>query len=163
MTTKASPAATTNVSATATTNASAQVTPTLLITNSSQVLSVGQSAYDGTGNLTVNGFSFRDKMSDPTPSYAIGKQYLIVNITYENLNQNKTVDAHLSLMKVTDGGGFPYEPASDSLLENVYTGRSILPREKRTGNLLFIVPPQATYLKLQYTFGNQNSALFQLT
>lgn len=102
-------------------------------------------------------------MSDPTPSYAIGKQYLIVNITYENLDQNKTVDAGLSLMKVTDAGGYPFEPASDTLLENVYTGLAVLPREKRTGNLLFIVPPQATFLTLQYTFGNQNSALFPLT
>jgi hypothetical protein len=66
-------------------------------------------------------------------------------------------------MKVTDGGGFPYDPASDTLLENVYTGISILPQENRTGNLLFIVPPQAMYLKLEYSFGNQSTIKFQLT
>jgi hypothetical protein len=146
-----------------TTNAPTTVTTTLSITDPSQLLSVGQSAYDGKGKLTVHDFSFKDKMSDPTPSYAIGKKYLIVNITYENLHRNETVDADLSMMKVTDGGGYPSEPVSDIMLENVYTGKSILPQEKRTGNLLFIVPPGVTYLKLEYSSGNQNRATFQLT
>ena len=175
VTTEASPAVTTNASATVTTNAttttnatattnvSQTVTTTLTITSSSQPLSIGQSAYDGKGKLTVDGFSFKDKMSDPIPSYAIGKKYLIINITYENLQQNETVDADLSRMKVTDGGGYPYTPASDTLLQNTYTGKSILPLEKLTGNLLFIVPPQATYLKLEYSSENQNRILFQLT
>jgi len=162
-TTMASATVTVNASVPGAANASRNVTTTLTITSSSQPLSVGQSAYDGKGNLTVNGFAFRDKMSDPTPSYAIGKQYLIVNITYENLDQNGTVDADLSRMKVTDGGGYSYEPASDVLLENVYLGTPILPREKRTGNLLFIVPPQAMYLNLEYRFGNQTSVKFLLT
>jgi len=69
----------------------------------------------------------------------------------------------LTMLKVTDGGGFPYEPASDILLENVYTGKFILPQEKRTGNLLFIVPPQATFLKLEYSSGGQKWATIQLT
>jgi hypothetical protein len=111
----------------------------------------------------VNGISFKDKMSDPVPSYAVGKQYLIVNITYENLQQNATMDVDLSTMKVVDGGGYNYDPASDTALENVYTGKSILPREKRTGNLLFIVPPGATFLKLEYSVANQNPLTFQLT
>ena len=163
VTTNASTTVTTNASAPSAANASGTVTATLTITSSSQPLSVGQSAYDGKGTLTVNDFTFKDKMSDPIPSYAVGKQYLIINITYENLQQNETVDAGLSQMKVTDGGGFPYDPASDTLLENVYTGISILPQEKRTGNLLFIVPVGATYLKLEYSFGNQSTIKFQLT
>jgi hypothetical protein len=101
-------------------------------------------------------------MSDPTPSYAIGKKYLIVNITYENM-QDATVEADSSRMLVTDGGGFPYEQVSDSLLEYPFTGKAIQPHEKRTGNVLFIVPPEATFLKFQYTFGNQQKVTFQLT
>jgi len=163
VTTNASTTVTTNTTTNVTANATTTVATTLTITSSSQPLSVGQSAYDGKGTLTVNDFTFKDKMSDPIPSYAVGKQYLIINITYENLQQNETVDAGLSQMKVTDGGGFPYDPASDTLLENVYTGTSILPQEKRTGNLLFIVPAGATYLKLEYSFGNQSTIKFQLT
>ena len=136
-------------------NASVNVTKTLPITDPSKPLPIGQSAYDGKGNLTVTDVSFKDKMSDPTPSFAIGKQYLIVGITYENLQKNATLDADLSLMKVTDGGGYAFEPVSDIMLENPYTGKTIGPLEKRTGNLLFIVPPQATYLKLHYTSQNQ--------
>ena len=161
--TTVSPNVTTTISTNVTTKAPANVIVTPTITNTSQPLSIGQSAYDGKGKLTVNEFSYKDKMSDPTPSYAVGKKYMIVGITYENLQQNETVDAGLSRMKLMDGGGFVFDPASDILLENPYTGISILPQEKRTGNLLFIVPPEATLLKLQYTFDDQMSVSFQLT
>jgi hypothetical protein len=142
------------------TSPTAKITPSR--TYATQPVPLGQEAFDGKGTLNVNGFSFRDKMSDPLPSYAVGKKYLIVNITYANVQENETVDTNLSLMKVTDGGGFPYEPVSDPLLENVYNGKSILHGEKRTGNLLFLVPPEATYLKLEYRFGNQSRATFLL-
>jgi len=161
--TKASATPTSKASANTTANNSAKVTTALTLSSLSQPLSVGQSAYDGKGTLTVNGFSIKDKMSDPTPSYAVGKKYLIINITYENLDRNATVDADTSMMKVTDGGGYPAEQVSDSILETPWNGKSILHGEKRTGNLLFIIPPTATYLKLEYTSANKNSALFQLT
>jgi hypothetical protein len=163
VTTKVSATPTSKVSAKTTTNTSAIVTTALTLSSASQPLSVGQSAYDGKGTLTVNGFSLKDKMSDPIPSYAVGKKYLIINITYENLDRNATVDADLSMMRVTDGGGYPSDPASDSILETPWNGKSILPQEKRTGNLLFIVPPTATYLKLEYTSATRNRAIFQLT
>jgi hypothetical protein len=139
------------------------VTTTLPITDLSQPLSIGQSANDGKAKVTVNSVTFKDKLSDPIPSYAIGKKYLIVEITYENLQQNATADADLNGMVVTDGGGFPFEPASDSALENPFNGKTIPPKEKRNGNMVFIVPPEATLLKFQYNFGNQNIAKFQLT
>lgn len=152
-----------NVSVNATANASVTVTQTLPVTNASQLLSIGQTAYDGKGNLTVTSVAFRDKMSDPTPSYAIGKQYLVVSVTYQNLQQNQTIDADLSSVKVTDGGGYTYEPVSDVLLETPFMGTAIPSRERRTGNLLFIVPPQATFLKLHYSTASQAGATFQLT
>jgi hypothetical protein len=159
------PNATANASAaTVTANLTTNATPvaTLAITASSRPLSIGESAYDGTGNLTVNGISTRDKMSDPTPSYAIGKKYLIINITYENLDRNATTEAPAAQMKVMDIGGFTFDQVSDVLLENPYNGQAIAPKEQRTGNLLVIVPPEATFLTLQYTFGTRNVS-FQLT
>jgi len=152
----------TNTSATVRTNATANVTTTPPPTISSQPYAIGQSATDGKAKVTVNSFTFKDKLSDPIPSYAIGKKYLIVEITYENL-QNATADANLNGMLVTDGGGFPFEPASDSALENAFIGKNIPPQQKQTGNIVFIVPPEATLLQLHYDFGNQNSAKFQLT
>lgn len=154
---------TTNVSAKVTSNVSAAVTITPSITNTSQPLSIGQSATDGKAKVTVNSITFKDKLSDPVPSYAIGKKYLIVNITYENLQQNKTADVNLNAMEVTDAGGYAFEKASDVLLENPFIGNTILPQQNRTGNMLFIVPPEATFLKFQYDFGNQIIAKFQLT
>jgi hypothetical protein len=163
VTVNASATLTVNASAPAVANATANVTAERTITPSSAPLAPGQSAYDGKGTLVVNDYSFRNKMSDPVPSYAVGKQYLIVNITYTNVQPNETLDADLSTMKVVDGGGYIYDPASDNALENAYTGKSILPGEERTGNLLFIVPPGATYLKLEYRSVNQNPFTFTLT
>jgi hypothetical protein len=163
VTSNASATVTTNVSTKVPSNASTTVTTTLSITNTSQPLSIGQSATDGKAKVTVNSITFKDKLSDPKPSYAIGKKYLIVDITYENLQQNKTADVNLNAMAVMDGGGFTFEQASDVLLENPFIGNTILPQQNRTGNMLFIVPPEATFLKFQYDFGNQIIATFQLT
>lgn len=163
VTSNASATVTTNVSAKVTSNVSAAVTITPSITNTSHPLSIGQSATDGKAKVTVNSITFKDKLSDPVPSYAIGKKYLIVDITYENLQQNKTADANLNAMAVTDAGGYAFEKASDVLLENPFIGNTILPQQNRTGNMLFIVPPEATFLKFQYDFGDQIVATFQLT
>ena len=112
----------------------------------------------------MNSITFKDKLSDPIPSYAIGKKYLIVEITYENLQQNITADPDINGMVVKDGGGYTFDQATDILLENPFyvIGKSIPPQENRTGNMLFIVPQGATFLNLQYNFGT-NIATFQLT
>jgi DNA-directed RNA polymerase subunit RPC12/RpoP len=164
MTTNASATVTTNTSANVTANASTIVKPTPSPTFPTQPLSIGQSASDGKGKLTVNSITFKDKLSDPIPSYAIGKKYLIVEITYENLQQNITADPDINGMVVKDGGGYTFDQATDILLENPFyvIGKSIPPQENRTGNMLFIVPQGATFLKLQYNFGT-NIATFQLT
>jgi hypothetical protein len=171
VTTNASTTVTTNVSARATTNTSANVTanasttvkPTPSPTFPTQPLSIGQGASDGKGKLTVNSVTFKDKLSDPIPSYAIGKKYLIVEITYENLQQNVTAEVNTNAMLVKDGGGYTFEQASDSMLENPFiVKKTVPPRENRTGNMVFIVPPSATFLKFEYNFG-ANIATFQLT
>jgi hypothetical protein len=130
----------------------------------SQPFSIGASATDGKAKVTVNSVTFKDKLSDPIPSYAIGKKYLIVEITYENL-QNATANPDTSGMLVKDGGGFTFEPASDGMLENPFyvNGKSISAHENKTGNMVYIVPPGATYLKFEYDFGDQLIAAFQLT
>ena len=165
------PATTTaTVSATPTANASANRTLSGTKTgpaaqsniNASRPFSIGQAATDGKGQLTVDAVTWKDKMSDPTPSYAIGKKYLIVSITYENL-LNGTAEVDTRSMTLKDGGGYGYDQAADVLLENPFNGKNFHPLEKRSGNLLFIVPPQATFLKLGYDFGSGNVATFQLT
>ena len=154
----------TNTSTTVKTNASTTIKPNVSVTISSQPYAIGQSASDGKAKVTVNSYTFKDKLSDPVPSYAIGKKYLIVEITYENL-QNLTVDVDTSTMLVKDGGGYTFNPASDGMLENPFyvNGKTIPALEKRTGNMLYIVPPEATLLKFQYDFGKSGIATFQLT
>ncbi len=152
-----------NASANRTANASATPAPTRQITSPSTILAIGQEAFDGNGTFTVNGISYRDKMSDPTPSYAIGKKYLIVNVTYANLDRNRTVVIGMSSVQLTDIGGFAFDSATDVLLENPWLGTEIGPLTNRTGNMLFLVPPEATFLKLRYTSSGNNTAVFQIT
>ena len=59
-------------------------------------------------------------MGDPTPSYAIGKKYLIVEITYENLQQNVTAEPDISGMVVKDGGGYAFDQVTDVTLEKPF-------------------------------------------
>lgn len=104
-------------------------------------------------------------MGDPTPSYAIGKKYLIIDITYENLQRNVTAEVDLPRMAVKDAGGYAFDQVTDVTLENpfYFNGKTIPAQENRTGNMLFIVPPEATFLKFYYDFGEQKIAIFQLT
>ena len=81
-------------------------------------------------------------MGDPTPSYAIGKKYLIVEITYENLQRNVTADMDVTRMTVKDAGGYTFDQVTDVMLEKPFylNGTTIPPR--RTGpeicSLLFL-------------------------
>lgn len=164
ITTNASAPLKTNTSANMTANASVTVKPTPVLSNFSKTFSIGETATDGNAKVTVNGITLKDKMMDPIPSYAIGKKYMIVDITYENL-LNDTVSINTNGMLLKDGGGYTFDPVTnDVMLENplYIMGRSVSPLEKKTGNMLFIVPPGATYLKFQYDFGEQNIATFQI-
>lgn len=165
VTTNVSRTITTNTSTNTTTNASVTVKKTPVITNTSKVLSIGETATDGKGKLTVNSIAFKDKMGDPTPSYAIGKKYLIVDITYENLQQNVTAEPNISGMLVKDGGGYAFDQIADVTLEKPFTfvGKTVPPQEKVTGNMLYIVPPGATLLTFQYDFGDQFIVTYQIT
>ena len=154
-----------NVTANVTANATTTATPAPTPTFPTQPLSIGQSASDGKGKLTLNGYSIKDKIGDPIPSYAIGKKYLILNITYENLQLNKTADVDLKGMTVQDTGGFAFEQITDdAMLDNPFylNGKKVPPLENRTGNMAFIINPDATFLKFEYNFGDQKNAVFQL-
>lgn len=165
VTTNVSRTITTNTTTNATTNASVTVKKTPVITNTSTVLSIGETATDGKGKLTLNSITFKDKMGDPTPSYAIGKKYLIVDITYENLQQNVTAEPNISGMVVKDGGGYAFDQIADVTLEKPFTffGKTVPPQEKVTGNMLYIVPPGATLLTFQYDFGDQFIVTYQIS
>jgi hypothetical protein len=158
------PAIPLNASVNGTANVTPAVTKPLSNIDPSRPFSIGETATDGKGKLTVNGYSLKNQLSDPIPSYAIGKKYLIVSLTYENLQQNVTTEVNLKGMTVEDRGGFSFDRVTDDvMLENPFylSGKTVPPLENRTGNMAFIVPPEATFLKFGYDFGNQNIAVFQ--
>jgi hypothetical protein len=165
----ASVTVTRNATANSTANVTANVTPTatkpLSNLDASKTFGIGETATDGTGKLTLNGYSLAEKLGDPIPSYAIGKKYLILNITFSNLQQNATTEVDLKGMSVRDAGGFTFvQVTDDPVLENPFylTGKTVPPLENRTGNMAFVIAPDATFLKFEYDFGNQKIAVFQL-
>lgn len=154
-----------NTTGNVTANMTPSVTKPLSNIEASKTFSVGETATDGKGKLTLNGYSLKDKLRDPTPSNAIGKKYLILNITYENLQQNATTEVDLRGMTVEDAGAFTFDQVSDDpMLENpfYFSGKTVPPLENRTGNMAFIISPDATFLKFRYDFGNGKIATFQL-
>lgn len=156
---------TTNVSSNVTANVTPAVTKPLSNIDASKPFSIGDTATDGKGKLTLNGYSIKNKLGDPIPSYAIGKKYLILNITYENLQQNKTADVDLRAMTVRDTGSFAFDQITDDpMLENPFYvyGKTVPPLENRTGNMAFVINPDATFLKFEYNFGDGKNAVFQL-
>lgn len=155
----------TNTTANATANVTPSVTKPLSNIDASRSFSIGETATDGKGKLTLHGYSLKDKLKDPTPSNAIGKKYLILNITYENLQQNATTEVDLKGMTVEDAGSFAFDQVTDDpMLENpfYFSGKTVPPLENRTGNMAFIISPDATFLKFRYNFGDGKIATFQL-
>jgi len=154
-----------NISANVTANVTPSVTKPLSNIDASRPFSIGETATDGKGKLTLHGYSLKDKLKDPTPSNAIGKKYLILNITYENLQQNATTEVDLRGMTVEDAGAFSFDQVTDDpMLENpfYFSGKTVPPLENRTGNMAFIISPDATFLKFRYNFGDGKIATFQL-
>ncbi|WP_292346580.1 MULTISPECIES: DUF4352 domain-containing protein [unclassified Methanoregula] len=154
-----------NTSANVTASVTPSVTKPVSNIDASRSFSIGETATDGKGKLTLHGYSLKDKLKDPTPSNAIGKKYLILNITYENLQLNATTEVNLRGMTVEDAGSFAFDQVSDDpMLESPFylSGKTVPPLENRTGNMAFIIAPDATFLKFKYDFGDGKIAVFQL-
>ncbi|MBI2659301.1 DUF4352 domain-containing protein [Candidatus Woesearchaeota archaeon] len=141
---------------------------------------VGESASDGRLKITLNSFSFNDKITytqsmnlggeeykssldfNPKESY----QFLIIDITVENLQSDKTTTlVPIFSAGVSDAAGYSYDYSlGTAYLDKKLDGGDLLPGMKRRGNMAFEIPQNTSGLKFTFQFDlvNSQTAVFDI-
>jgi len=129
---------------------------------------VGETASDGKLAITVNSKSFLDKITYKRTIESMGEKYtstfdfkpksgyqfLILDITIENLQSDKTATVSpLLQFKVSDENGYSYDYSLyTAYLDRKWESGDILPGMKKRGNAAFEVPKDAKGLKFSFLF-----------
>ena len=129
---------------------------------------VGETASDGRLSITVNSKSFLDKITYEQTTTIMGEEYtstfdfepksgyqfLILDITIENLQSDKTATvSSLLQFKVSDDEGYSYDYSlGTAYLDRNWEDGDILPGMKKRGSVAFEVPKDAKGLKFSFLF-----------
>lgn len=126
-----------------------------------QTFSIGDTATDNELKVTVNSVEFKN-IINYNPGYTTipienpeGSEFIIVDITIENILTDKTQTPVLSMDSyIMDQDGYSYQVASVAsvALDKVYDNQDILPGMKKRGKIAYSVPVDATDLKFVYKF-----------
>lgn len=129
---------------------------------------VGESASDSRLKVTLNSFSFKDKITY-TQSMNIGGeeykssfdfnpkenyQFLIIDLTVENLQTDKTATlVPIFTAEVSDADGYSYDYSlGTAYLDKKLDGGDLLPGMKRRGSMAFEIPQNPSGLKFAFQF-----------
>ena len=144
-----------------------------------QTFNVGESATDGRLKVTLNGFSFKDKITY-TQSTSIGGQeykssfdfnpkenyqFLIIDLTIENFQTDKTsIISSLLFFDVSDADGYSYDYSlGTAYLDRKFEDGDLLPGMKKRGSVAFEVPKNTVGLKFVFKFDVAGqTAIFEL-
>lgn len=144
-----------------------------------KIFKIGEVASDGKLAITVNRVSFSDKliytqimeiMGEPhTSTFKLkpkdGYQFLILDITIENLLETPTTVSSLLQFKVFDEEGYYYDYSlfGTRYLDKKWEDGDILPKMKRRGKIAFEVPKNVKGLKFAFLFDiSRTTAVFDL-
>lgn len=140
---------------------------------------VGESASDGRLKITVNGVSFKDKITYSQTTEIMGEEYtssfdfkpkenyqfLVLDITIENLQTDKTSSiSSLLFFKISDADGYSYDYSlGTAYLDRKWEDGDILPGMKKRGSVAFEVPKNPVGLKFAFQFDIAGqTAVFEL-
>ena len=137
-----------------------------------QIFNIGDTATDDELKITVNNVRFTTKIDEVDNEYLVaeassGKQYVIVDITVENILSNKTQSISTSLeTEVIDSEGYTYDSNfnGEMALDKAFKDGDILPGMKKRGELVYEVPMSAEDLTFAYKFDlfGGTTALFDI-
>jgi len=145
-----------------------------------QTFKIGESATDGRLKVTVKGISFSNEITKTTTTNIAGEdysssfgfkptagyQFLIIDLTIENLQSNQTaIISSLFSFKVSDADGYAYQMSFGGLsaIEKAWRDGDLLPGTKNRGNVVFEVPTNPNKLKFSYLFDIAGqTAVFEL-
>jgi hypothetical protein len=136
------------------------------------IFNIGDTATDDELKITVNNVRFTTKIDEVDNEYLVaeassGKQYVIVDITVENILSNKTQSISTSLeTEVIDSEGYTYDSNfnGEMALDKAFKDGDILPGMKKRGELVYEVPMSAEDLTFAYKFDlfGGTTALFDI-
>lgn len=134
-----------------------------------QTFEVGESATDGKVSITVNSARATRVIDENDNRFMVsdapvGRKYLIVDITVENLQDDMTVSNSTSRMSLYDGEDYKYDSSwsATSNLAQEFKGSDILPEMKRRGQVAFDVPENASGIQFAYLFDTGMTAVINI-
>lgn len=141
-------------------------------TQQTTTFNVGDTATDNELKVTVNNVRFTSKIDEKDNQFLIaeapsGKQYAIVDVTIENVLSDKTQTiSTLGETSVVDQDGYTYNIDFTGLtaLDKSFKDGEVLPNMKKSGEVAYLVPSDATDLKFIYKFDlfTGTSAVFDI-
>ncbi len=137
--------------------------PTIISTPVVQVYSIGKSVNNSNTKMTLN--SIRYTQSINYKNADIGKQFLIIDVTIENIGTDKNLsysgDQFIILDSNEDIESIYGEDTSSLELAKHFNGGNISPGDKRQGELSFDVPTGAKGLQLKFEYSPDPSGTSQ--
>lgn len=125
-----------------------------------QTFDIGETATDNELKITLNNVRYTTLIDEQNNEFMIaeaspGKQYLIVDITVENILSDKTQTiSTLMNTEIIDIDGYTYDLDMMGLmyLDKSFKDGNILPGMKKRGELVYEVPSTVKDLKFAYKF-----------
>lgn len=139
--------------------------PTITSTPVAQIYNVGKSVINADTEMTLNSIRYTKTINSKNAD--TGKQFLIIDVTIENIGTGKKLsysgDQFVVLDSDEDIEGFIYgEDISSFELTKHFDGVNISSGEKRQGELSFQVPEGAKGLQLKFEYSPESSGGSQL-
>ncbi|HEY3361814.1 MAG TPA: DUF4352 domain-containing protein [Methanosarcina sp.] len=131
--------------------------------SSFKIHKVGETATDGLTKITVNNeryLSSVNEQPDEVAEAGNGSEFLILNLTLENISPNRTRTYAYMQYKILDPNGSTYEPdfnASEALSKAIDVA-DVTPGNMRRGEIAFKVPSNNTGLQFEFVYDPLNSA-----
>lgn len=131
--------------------------------SSFKIYKVGETATDGLTKITVNGERYANSINEQPDEVAeaeSGSQFLILNLSLENISPNRSRTYAYMQYKILDPNGSTYEPdfnASDALSKPIDVA-DVTPGNMRKGEIAFKVPSNNTGLQFEFVYDPLNSA-----
>lgn len=130
---------------------------------------IGQAVSDGNSRMTLNNVRYTRVIDEKkNESHVVrsesDKQFLIINITIENISPNINMSYNGYQFLMLDSKGIIYEEDSTASkqLEKQFNGNDMVPGDKREGELSFQIPVEAKGLRLRFEYSQESSSGLRL-
>jgi len=130
--------------------------------SSFKIYNIGETATDGLTKITVNGERYANSINeipDELAEAGNGSQFLILNITLENISPNRTRTYAIMQYKILspDGLTYEYDDTANEALSTPIDVADVTPGNMRRGEIAFKVPSNSTGLQFEFVYDPLNS------